>query len=95
MEQTIPITIWLAERSYRIRVKPEEEQAIRHAMKVAEQRLAKLRRDLPGRDEQDFLAMTLMMYATDQVTDLGEMTPVQKDVVENMVKLVDGCLKEK
>lgn len=92
MENTIPITLWLAGRSYRIRVKPEEEQAIRQAMKVAEQRLAKLRNDIVGRDEQDFLAMCLMMYATDQVTDHTGFTPVQQDTIQQMTQAIDDCL---
>lgn len=95
MENTIPITLWLAGRSYRIRVKPEEEQAIRQAMKVAEQRLAKLRNDIVGKDEQDFLAMCLMMYATDQVTDHSGFTPVQQDTIQEMMQSIDDCLEDK
>lgn len=94
MEQTIPITIWLAERSYRIRVKPEEEQAIRQAIKVAEQRLAKLRNEVPGKDEKDFLTMCLMMYATDQVTDPTGLNPVQQDTITQMISSIDDCLEE-
>lgn len=94
MEHTIPITIWLAERSYRIRVKPEEEQAIRHAIKVAEQRLAKLRNEVAGKDEQDFLAMCLMMYATDQVTEQSGLNPVQQDTIQQMMTAIDECLKD-
>ncbi|HLU18144.1 MAG TPA: cell division protein ZapA [Edaphocola sp.] len=94
MEHTIPITIWLAERSYRIRVKPEEEQAIRHAIKVAEQRLAKLRNEVSGKDEQDFLAMCLMMYATDQVTEQSGLNPVQQDTIQQMMTAIDECLKD-
>ena len=94
MEHTIPITIWLAERSYRIRVKPEEEQAIRQAMKVADQRLAKLRNEIPGKDEQDFLAMCLMMYATDQVADHSGLNPVQQDTVQQMIDNINSCLEQ-
>ncbi len=94
MEQTIPITIWLAERSYRIRVKPEEEQAIRQAIKVAEQRLARLRNEVPGKDEKDFLAMCLMMYATDQVTDQSGLNPVQQDTITQMISNIDDCLED-
>jgi hypothetical protein len=92
MENTIPITVWLAERSYRIRVKPEEEQAIRKAIKVAEQRLARLRNELPGKDEQDFLAMCLMMYATDQVTDPESLNPTDQETVDAMIQKIDSLL---
>lgn len=92
MENTIPITVWLAERSYRIRVKPEEEQAIRQAIKVAEQRLARLRNELPGKDEQDFLAMCLMMYATDQVTDPNSLNPTDQETVDAMIQQIDRLL---
>lgn len=92
MEELIPITLWLAGRSYRIRIKPEEEQKIRQAVKVAENRLAELRNGFAGKDEQDFLAMCLLMYATDQVTDKTGFTPVQQDTIQQMMASIDQCM---
>ncbi|HRP88831.1 MAG TPA: cell division protein ZapA [Edaphocola sp.] len=94
MSDTIPITIWLAERSYRIRIKAEDEQTVRHAIKLADQQLATLRMKMQGKDEQDFLAMCLLMYAADQAIQNKELTNVQKDTVTQMIAKIDAILEE-
>jgi cell division protein ZapA len=67
-EELIPITVWLGGRSYRLRIKPEEEQSVRRAVKQADEKILELRTQYAGRDDQDFLAMCLLTYATDVVT---------------------------
>jgi len=58
----------LSGRSYRIRIRPEEEAQVRRAVKVADEKINELRRHYAGKDDQDFLAMCLLMYATDAAT---------------------------
>ncbi len=89
MDELIPVTLWLAGRSYRIRVKRQDEAAIRLAVKVAEERIAELKTSFAGKDDQDFMAMCLLMYATDQVTDNNELNPVQKELVKQMLERID------
>ena len=64
-EDLISINLWLAGRSYRIGVKPEEESVVRKAAKVADEKISELRHQYEGKDEQDFIAMCLLSYATD------------------------------
>lgn len=79
--ELIPVTLWLAERGYRIKIKKEEEEAIRRAAKVADKRVTELRSSFQGKDTQDFLAMALLMYATEQATDPHELNAIDKDTV--------------
>jgi cell division protein ZapA len=89
MEELIPVTLWLAGRGYRIRIKKQDEAGIRLAAKLADERVNELRHSYSGKDDQDFLAMCLLMYATDQVTEKGALSPVQKDAVLNMIKDIE------
>jgi cell division protein ZapA len=92
-DELIPVTLWIAERGYRIKIKKEDEAAIRLAVKLADERLAELRNSYAGKDTQDFLAMCLLMYATDQVTDPQQLNPVQQALVQEMEAKIDKALE--
>lgn len=94
-DEFIPVTLWMAERGYRIKIKKKDEAAIRLAVKIADERIAELRNTYAGKDNQDFLAMCLLMYATDQVTEGGQLNPVQKSLISDMENRIDKILTEK
>ena len=56
-DQLITINVVLSGRSYRIRIKPEEEEAVRKAVKQADAKITELRTQYAGKDDQDFVAM--------------------------------------
>lgn len=59
------LNLWLAGRSYRIRVKPEDKERILLAVKGADDKVNELRLNYAGKDDQDFLAMCVLMYAAE------------------------------
>ena len=65
-DKLFPIHVWLAGRSYRILVRAGEEQRITESVKAADEKIRELRLHYGGKDDQDFLAMCLIMYATDK-----------------------------
>lgn len=71
-EALIPINVWLAGRSYRIRIDPADEGRVRKAVKKADEQIMDLRRHYAGRDDQDFVAMCLLMYATENNKGVDE-----------------------
>lgn len=93
MEELIPVTLWLAGRGYRIRIRKQDEEGIRLAAKIADERVNELRNSYSGKDDQDFLAMCLLMYATDQVTEANQLNPVQKDTVLKMIRQIDQIME--
>ena len=95
MEDLIPVTLWLAGRGYRIKIKPQDEEGIRLAVKIADEKVNELRNSYVGKDDHDFLAMCLLMYATDQVTEGSDMNIVQKNIINNMLSKIDQVLDEK
>lgn len=91
-EGTLPITVWLAGRSYRIRIKPEEESQVRKAIRLADQRITELRTHYAGKDDQDFLAMCLLSYAADNAIDVFN-DPVLQDELKKLGNKIDRALK--
>lgn len=65
MEELIPIQVIIAGRSYRIRVEPKEEELIRVAVEIADDKIKEFRQVYAGKDDQDFVAMTLITFAID------------------------------
>lgn len=68
-EELMPINVWLAGRNYRLRIKAEEESAVRKAIKIADEKIAEMRAHYAGKDELDFMAMTLLSYAADTAVE--------------------------
>lgn len=60
----MPVNVWVAGRSYRILIAPAEEAALRRSVKKADEQIAELRQHYAGKDDQDFVAMCLLMYAS-------------------------------
>jgi cell division protein ZapA (FtsZ GTPase activity inhibitor) len=91
-EELIPITVWLGGRSYRLRIKPNEEEAVRKAVKQADDKVTEMRTVYAGRDDQDFLAMCLLTYATDVVT--GESNAFLEQELSTLTAKVDKALQK-
>lgn len=86
-EELIPINIWLAGRSYRIRIKADEEQAVRKSVKQADEKIAEMRHHYAGKDEQDFMAMTLLSYAADTAIESFNNPLLQSELTKMTAKI--------
>ncbi|MBA3830233.1 MAG: cell division protein ZapA [Taibaiella sp.] len=90
-DELMSITLWLAGRSYRIRIKPHEEETVRRAVKLADDKMRELRQHYAGKDDQDFLAMCLLMYAADGAVD-NTHNPVTESLVNEMVARIEKVM---
>lgn len=91
-DELISINVWLAGRSYRIRIKASEEEVVRKAIKLADEKVMDLRNHYAGKDDQDFIAMCLLSYAADSATDAHN--PIIHDALKGMINRIDETLKE-
>ena len=71
MSAQVPITIKLCNRVYKIKTSSENEATVRATAHSINERLSELKKNFPGRDEQDYLAMCLI----DQMTLSQEIRP--------------------
>ncbi len=89
----ISINVWLSGRSYRIRILPDEEEAVRKAVKVADDKIMDLRRHYAGKDDQDFVAMCLLMYSADHATHPMDHPALQNEL-GGMIERIDAALSD-
>lgn len=66
-EKLIPVNIVVADRSYRLKVRPEEEEQVRNAIKKVNQKILEFKTSYAGKDMQDYISMCLITYATQSV----------------------------
>ncbi len=91
-EELIPINVWLAGRSYRIRITSGEEEAVRKAVKQADAKITELRTQYAGKDDQDFVAMCLLSYAADGAISTFNHPLLQQELSE-MARKIDEAMK--
>ena len=91
--ELISINVWLGGRSYRIRIHPGEEEAVRKAVKLADEKVIEMRSQYAGKDDQDFLAMVLLTYAADGAVDAAS-NPLLKTEIGKMIRNIDAVLGE-
>ena len=66
MEDLIPVNILIADRNYRLKVKPADEEKLRKTTKIINAKLIEFKTNFAGKDVQDYIAMVLIWLATEQ-----------------------------
>lgn len=84
-ETLIPINLAVADRTFRLRIRPEEEEAIRLKMKEANSKILEFKASFAGKDMQDYISMCLIWYATQSATAPSE--PLPGDLAERLKNL--------
>jgi len=72
MQELIPINIIIGDRSYRIRIKPEDEGAVRSTIKTINDKIIEFKTQFAGKDMQDYASMVILWYATQTNSQPGE-----------------------
>jgi len=62
--EELTITVNIADRPYRLKIKREEEEVIRKAVKEIEQRIREYSEHFAFNDKQDLMSMVLLHYAS-------------------------------
>ena len=93
-DELIPVNLWVAGRSYRLRIRRDDERAIRQAVKNVSDKVNEFRNMFSGKDDQDFLAMCLLMYASEQAIVKDNLNTNNKIQVENMIKQIEQSLEK-
>jgi hypothetical protein len=66
MEELIPINVLIADRTYRIRIEPADEEVVRKTLKLINDKILEFKTNFAGKDMQDYIAMVILWYATQQ-----------------------------
>lgn len=66
MSELIPVNIMIADRSYRLRIEAADEEMVRKTANLINDKITEFRTNLAGKDMQDYVAMVLLWFATEQ-----------------------------
>jgi cell division protein ZapA len=64
MQEMVAINILLGDRTYRIRIEPKDEETVRKAVKVINDKIMEFKNHFIGKDMQDYIAMVLVWFAS-------------------------------
>lgn len=64
MSELIPISALIGDRTFRIKVEPKNEEQVRRTLDLINNKILEFKQQFAGKDMQDYLAMTLLWFAT-------------------------------
>lgn len=90
MDQLIAATIIIADRSYRIKLNPQDEEVVRRTVKIINDKIIEYKTQFAGKDMQDYIAMVLIWLATEQQkTGAADM---QQDALADKLSAIEKLL---
>jgi cell division protein ZapA len=66
MNELIAISAVIGDRNYRIKISPNDEEVVRKTLKTINDKIVEFKTQFAGKDMQDYIAMVLIWYATEQ-----------------------------
>ena len=96
-EELIPLNLVIGDRSYRIKVHPRDEEVVRKTARTINEKMVEFKTSFAGKDMQDYLAMVLVWFATEQNVAISN--TVQLDHISSRLqtieKMIDAALQPK
>ncbi len=95
MDDKLSIKVNLAERYYPLKIDRDDEEKIRRAARLINEKVLQYKQKYADKDTQDFLAMAALQFVIKvmETEDQMEMTPFEEKVKEISEKM-DGFLKK-
>jgi cell division protein ZapA len=91
MDELIPVTIVIADRTYRLRISPKDEEVLRKTVKTIHEKLIEFKTQFAGKDMQDYIAMVLIWFATEQNAAITQQ--VDKDNITSQLETIERMLE--
>lgn len=86
MQDLIPINIVIGDRTYRIKINPADEGAVRSTLKIINDKIIEFKTQFAGKDMQDYVAMVLIWFATQPQS--ASVNPMfEKELAEALLKM--------
>ncbi len=89
-DKTLNISVSIADRPYRLKVKPEEEADVREAAKKINDRIMEFQKSYHANDKQDYLAMAALLFTTENITNSRTMEARSGSLDENLEEIDDA-----
>ncbi len=85
MQELIPINVVIGDRTYRVKIDPADEEAVRRTLKTINDKIVEYRTHFAGKDMQDYIAMVLLWYATQ--APAGGQPGISSTIAETLARM--------
>ena len=94
MEELIVINVVIADRTYRLKTRPQDEETIRKTAKLINEKIVEFRTTFAGKDMQDYVSMVLLWFAVEQSKPNGNVVAESEvdKALEQINTLLDKAL---
>ena len=94
-DELIPLNLLIADRTYRIRILPKDEEVVRKTAKTINDKLVEFKTAFAGKDMQDYIAMVLIWFATAQNASITNEVNLDhiSSRLQTLEKLIDSALE--
>jgi len=96
MDEKLSIKVNLAERYYPLKIDREDEEKIRRAARLINEKVLQYKQKYADKDTQDFLAMAALQFVIKvmETEDQMDLTPFEEKVKEISNRMDDFLKKE-
>jgi cell division protein ZapA (FtsZ GTPase activity inhibitor) len=96
MKELIPANVVIAERTYRLKIDPADEEMLRKTVKLINDKVYEFKSSFAGKDMQDYVGMVLLWFATEQTKAHKDIFTLQEttDKLSSLEALLDKTLDE-
>jgi hypothetical protein len=92
MNELIAISALIGDRSYRIKINPSDEEVVRKTIKTINDKIIEFKTLFAGKDMQDYIAMVLIWYATEQ--HKASAAIIEKENLIEQLNMIEKLLDE-
>jgi cell division protein ZapA len=95
-ETLIPLNLLIGDRTYRVRIHPNDEEVVRKTVKTINDKLLEFKTTFAGKDMQDYIAMVLVWFATEQNAAISNQVNLENvsSRLRTLEKMIEGMLDQ-
>jgi cell division protein ZapA len=91
MSELIPVNVVIGDRTYRLRIHPKDEEVLRKTVKTISEKIIEFRTQFAGKDMQDYIAMVLIWFATEQ--NAASTRQLEQDNIAGQLQTIERLLE--
>ena len=95
-EDLISTNLLMGDRNYRINIHPKDEEVVLKTVKTIQDKLLEYKTQFAGKDLQDYIAMVLIWFATEQNASISNQVNLDNvsSRLQTLEKTIDAALEE-
>ncbi|MFN5146445.1 MAG: cell division protein ZapA [Bacteroidota bacterium] len=93
MAELIPISAQIGDRTYRFKVEPKDEATVRNTLQQINDKIMEMKSVYVGKDMQDYVAMTMIWFATQQTSATAPATQQEDPTIRKGLEILEGLIE--